>query len=30
VGTFAFARFYWGRSFNYTFGGLAMKIDVPF
>jgi len=30
VGTFAFARFYWGRSFDYTFGGLAMKIDVPF
>jgi hypothetical protein len=29
VGTFAFARFYWGRSFNYTFGGLAMKINVP-
>jgi hypothetical protein len=30
VGTFAFARFYWGPRFNYTFGGLAMKIDVPF
>jgi hypothetical protein len=29
VGTFAFARFYWGRRFDYTFGGLAMKIDVP-
>ncbi len=28
-GTFAFARFYWGRPLKYTFGGLAMKIAVP-
>jgi hypothetical protein len=29
VGTFAFVRFYWGRPFRYTFGGLAMRIDIP-
>jgi hypothetical protein len=29
VGTFAFARFYWGEPLEYTFGGLAMKIAVP-
>lgn len=29
VGTFAFARFYWGEPLEYTFGGLAMKIGIP-
>jgi len=29
VGTFAFVRFIWGRPLRYTFGGLAMRIDIP-
>jgi hypothetical protein len=29
VGTYAFGRFYWGRPLDYTFGGLAMRLDIP-
>jgi len=29
VGTFAYARCFWGPAFDYYYGGLAMKFDVP-
>jgi len=29
AGTYAYMRFYWGPDFKYTYGGLALKFDVP-
>lgn len=29
IGSFAYVRIYWGSAFKYTYGGLALKFDVP-